>query len=626
VERSEGLTLIRMVRAGKFSLDPELRRQLDAVLPPSSSIGGYSDHGAGDETGETRAAGAQEGNGRAREEVPERRKELLDSYLARCLEEDRFRKVECLREMPFEVQEVALAEDLLDTLMGSPGELIRLTPSLDSSGKTVYTFHIDRRCEASAPLCALADQVLEVANDYVRVVQFVESCEDLKSGLILHSIGYAIGQLVREYQVVICQLEESLRSGGLSLQRMIFVIRPISQSMQCLRRVVEAIGTKTGSAAFLALEKRARAEEAGNPILSLLLSRAAAPVLHFSGSWMCRGTIEDPHGEFFLREHADERREFHSADLNNAYWERRYEVKSECVPMFLSDHIKKLLLAGKYINVLRECNVDVDTEKMDLQTFFRENVDLGAPSFEYNLAKSVLSAFEVASSMLVEYFMTDLDLLGRLKSIKRYFFFDHGDYLTHFLDIANEELNKPSTSVSKMKLSSLLELAIRTSSSKNDPYKDCLSCSLSRVSVADQLLRIMSVSGDAAADFNAARTSKDLRAYEAFCIDYNITWPVSLVMSRKAITKYQLIFRHLFHCKFIERSLTSSWRIQQVQQQNTATRNAFIGPGSHCSSSLRHAGPESGRLKNGLFKKLRPVQTDAQLSAELFVLLAGRRH
>lgn len=43
-----------------------------------------------------------------------------------------------------------------------------------------------------------------------------------------------------------------------------------------------------------------------------------------------------------------------------------------------------------------------------------------------------------------------------------------------------------------------------------------------------------------------------------------VRWPVSLVLSRRALTKYQLIFRHLFHCKHVKRQLCAAWQIHQV--------------------------------------------------------------
>lgn len=40
---------------------------------------------------------------------------------------------------------------------------------------------------------------------------------------------------------------------------------------------------------------------------------------------------------------------------------------------------------------------------------------------------------------------------------------------------------------------------------------------------------------------------------DAFTFDYRVQWPTSLVLSQKALTKYRLIFRHLFHIKNVQR-------------------------------------------------------------------------
>jgi gamma-tubulin complex component 2 len=46
-----------------------------------------------------------------------------------------------------------------------------------------------------------------------------------------------------------------------------------------------------------------------------------------------------------------------------------------------------------------------------------------------------------------------------------------GDFFIHFLELADEELSKPSKHISKEKLESLLDVSVR-SVSTNDPYKD----------------------------------------------------------------------------------------------------------------------------------------------------------
>ncbi|KAF5951040.1 hypothetical protein HYC85_013033 [Camellia sinensis] len=51
---------------------------------------------------------------------------------------------------------------------------------------------------------------------------------------------------------------------------------------------------------------------------------------------------------------------------------------------------------------------------------------------------------------------------------------------------------------------------------------------------------------------------------------YEVQWPLSLVISRKALTKYQLIFRFLFHYEHVDLQLCGAWKIHQgVRAVNT---------------------------------------------------------
>ena len=46
---------------------------------------------------------------------------------------------------------------------------------------------------------------------------------------------------------------------------------------------------------------------------------------------------------------------------------------------------------------------------------------------------------------------------------------------------------------------------------------------------------------------------------DALTLDYSVKFPLSLVISRKALTKYQLLFRHLLYLKHGEQVLCATW-------------------------------------------------------------------
>ncbi len=48
-------------------------------------------------------------------------------------------------------------------------------------------------------------------------------------------------------------------------------------------------------------------------------------------------------------------------------------------------------------------------------------------------------------------------------------------------------------------------------------------------------------------------------AIDVLTLDYHVKFPLSLVISRKTILRYQLIFRFLLHLKNVEQSLSAMW-------------------------------------------------------------------
>lgn len=63
-------------------------------------------------------------------------------------------------------------------------------------------------------------------------------------------------------------------------------------------------------------------------------------------------------------------------------------------------------------------------------------------------------------------------------------------------------------------------------------------------------------------------------AIDALALDYGVKFPLSLVISRKTILRYQLIFRFLLHLKHVEQSLSSMWIEHKTAPWRKPTRAA----------------------------------------------------
>lgn len=65
-------------------------------------------------------------------------------------------------------------------------------------------------------------------------------------------------------------------------------------------------------------------------------------------------------------------------------------------------------------------------------------------------------------------------------------------------------------------------------------------------------------------------------------MDYRVGWPVSIVLSRRAITKYQLLSRLLYFSKHVERRVLSCW------QDHQSTKNLNVRGELGTPYCLRH--------------------------------------
>ena len=232
------------------------------------------------------------------------------------------------------------------------------------------------------------------------------------------------------------------------------------------------------------------------------------------------------------------------------------------------------------------------------------------------MAERIERAFEHASATLLGAVLDDGDLRARLRSLKKYFLTHQGDFLVHFVDIAGAELARPALDVSVERLQSMLELSLKVegSTAASDPHADQMTCALERQGIIAQLLAIQGAAGAAALPGESPRDgaverddgfargesrahdsrhaesresqqeSSVLTGMDTITLEYRAPWPTSLVLSRKALTKYQLLFRHVFHCKRVERRLCAAWRARK------ATRGGGVGGGVRGSGGARGDG------------------------------------
>lgn len=166
--------------------------------------------------------------------------------------------------------------------------------------------------------------------------------------------------------------------------------------------------------------------------------------------------------------------------------------------------------------------------------------------------------------------MTTHALPARLRSLKHYFFLDRSDFFSYFLELAGPELGKPAKKVNVGKLQSLLDLALRQPGSiaASDPFKEDVKVQMNEVGLTKWLMRVVSVSGiDEGATLEEQRApvasiedDKLMIGFNALELDYSVPFPLSLVISRKTVLRYQLLFRYLLSLRHLETLLVQAWQ------------------------------------------------------------------
>lgn len=240
---------------------------------------------------------------------------------------------------------------------------------------------------------------------------------------------------------------------------------------------------------------------------SFLLQEASKPYFEILRAWIKDGLLDDHYNEFMIEERSTLSKSHLRDDYNDVYWEQRYTIRSEWVPCFFESHKETILLAGKYLNVLRECGIEeglseaktiVALNDIKIETTSKPDVTIeGYNESNFRLNIEIDKGYLEANRALLHLLFQNYNLMDRLKSIKNLFLLNQSDYLTHFIDVSVNELLKPSAKVSLTKLKSLLELVLRSPSTlaSNDLYRDSFTVEISQMSLLDQLMRINSMVG-----------------------------------------------------------------------------------------------------------------------------------
>lgn len=275
--------------------------------------------------------------------------------------------------------------------MGYEGQYIRFAQSYDPSIEKDRLFGPSYKILTGldASLLALATPMLKLGTYYKGIEAFVGAHSRAEYGAVSRALCASMRGILHDYLGLTAQLEMrflttelftlnvfhlyTLPTGHI-MEQMFSLCQKIVQSLTLgddasdgpddIEDVLEALreGTPTSSVCkggnlLRLITKRLEAKSGDPPtksLLTLLLKDASRPYMVMLNEWLHRGRIQDPSSEFMIRELKSIGREDLEHDYTDNYWDRRYRIQ-ESVPPQLESVKEKILLAGKYLNVVYEC-------------------------------------------------------------------------------------------------------------------------------------------------------------------------------------------------------------------------------------------------------------------------------
>jgi gamma-tubulin complex component 2 len=411
-------------------------------------------------------------------------------------------------------------------------------------------------------LAYLVQRILPICNKYISISNFVQIRDcSYEYGLVSQAFVAAVKVLIREYVTFAAQLESMFQKQTLTLQQIwLHIQQPLRtlDTLETLTRKIQACKAKGGK--LLSIIHEISSAMGGDPetkkLFQFLMEKACVPFFNMVNDWVLSGKLDDMYSEFMICYNTAPESEY---DQAAAYWEKRFTIRTDQVPDFLNEAITtKILQSGKYLNVIRYASktMDWNVSFIDSSTDSTKLEKIDYTSHKREYVTKIDASYSYASQQLVKHILEKHKLLDLLNTLRDVFLFKRGDFFVHFIDNSESELMKKASLIIPSKIQSLLELSLKTSTVKDVAG---LTAELSPLPIS---FILDTLSRGEVPDLSNMGTLKDaysLNGIEAFTIKPTVSFPLSIVVNRNNILRYQLLFRHLLQCKCVERALLKAW-------------------------------------------------------------------
>ncbi|KAI8040891.1 gamma-tubulin complex component 2 homolog [Drosophila gunungcola] len=407
---------------------------------------------------------------------------------------------------------------------------------------------------------ALANDMLPLIGYYISVQSFIEETNMTpKCGRTRLALATAFGDQMQEYYDLQSKLETDLQEKKLNLKDLVRQVRPWLSTLKVFSCMACTSRRKlTGAQLLTLLEQFSREQKANEPDLKERVFKILASVtrvyMKIVQLWIQKGVLYDTQHEFFVED--TERSNAMSSTLLapekccHAYWAQRYRLHPDRLPVFLLPQAEEVFHAGKYLNILRQCNVTMKLLQQPLSYTPGEtgHVDI------------IKSSYELPARKLLEILVKKHNLPQHIRNLRSIFLLQQEGFAETLLDKCQDQLK---CNVDRLIPENLQTLLLETLQQSKDSLKDMLRCQLKDCDVATQLERRNIEKNEGDKETSSEEDSPEtlnLCGYESLALRYEAKWPLSFVLYPELLEQLQILQRVLLFLHYVKRHLTVLWQ------------------------------------------------------------------
>ncbi|EDW73160.1 uncharacterized protein Dwil_GK17396 [Drosophila willistoni] len=449
-------------------------------------------------------------------------------------------------------QERLLIQDLITALLGDipiyirtnfdiqriahPDELWQVHFEID----TVH-FSGEQRALINDFLPMMAYQA--VVHSYIYVIRF-KQC----NGRAQWALASLLSKELHRYFAMLWKLQKQYNEKKLSLQKVVEQLSPWLpimnvycgiagytqylnlNSVQLINRLDEFYDMNDFSS-NLELNKR----------LCQMIKQVSAFYMESIQMWTQKGSAGYIENEFFISDMAMDTEPWedlsYPEQCSNLYWDQRYRLHVDRLPNFLMDHANIIFLSGKYLNILKQCNVAMTLIDIPL-TYQRGDL---------SHIMIIQRSYELAAKSLKDFLVNDHELLFHLNNLRLYGLLQEKSFAKNLMKKLNVYLE---AKVSNLKLEELQGQLVKVLHKCGDSFKD-----LMRIQLKDCSLLADDIGYD------------QLCGYDIICLNYEVKWPLSLVLNSERLGQMQVLQRVVLCLRYVQ------YKLEKLNSSTTSSND-----------------------------------------------------